>query len=149
MSHRIRKELKRLCQCLFYAAAVRVRPAASMNFISGRMAADISSGLPAESRAARPREERKGRRALEIVGMIIGSLPIYPEGSNTVNAIEAFVSKLREEAVDFCQREDAVEKPAVPCLGRKSKMSRSAGLEDLKVMLNLARGNLEEAIPAS
>ncbi|MBW7957769.1 MAG: hypothetical protein H3C68_07740 [Deltaproteobacteria bacterium] len=148
MSHRIRKELKRLCQCLFYAAAVRVRPAATMNFDSGKMAVGISSELPAESRAARP-QEKKGGRALEIVGIIIGSLPIYPEGSNTVSAIEAFVSKLREEAVDFCQRENAAERPAIPCLSRNAKASRSAGLEDLKVMLNLARGNLEEAIPAS
>lgn len=148
MSRRIRKEFKRLCQCLLYAAAVRVCPAASMDFGPDKTAADISSGV-AEKRMARSPQEKKGRSALEIVGLIIGSLPISPEGSNTVSAIEAFVSKLREEAVEFCSRENAVEKPAVPYSSRSAKVSRSPGLEDLKVMLNLARGNLEEAIPAS
>gem|GEM_PF-2995178 len=149
MSHRFGKELKRLCRCLFYAAAVRVRPASSMNFGPGKTAADMSSDVPAESRAARPSHDKVGRRAIEIMGMIVGSLPVYPEGSNTVKAIEAFVLKLREEAVEFCSRESEVEKPAVPCMSRSAKVSRSPGLEDLKVMLNLARGNLDEAVPAS
>jgi len=83
------------------------------------------------------------KSALDLIGRVLGSLPIHSEGFDTVSAIETFVCKLREEEADFSS--NAVDTP----LARRTKLLRSPGLENLKVTLNLARGDLEEALLAS
>jgi len=65
---------------------------------------------------------------------------------NSLSAIEVFVSKLREEVLEFAARDKAEKKPSVPRFGRRAKVSRSPGLENLKVTLNLARGDLESSL---
>lgn len=143
VSHRIKKELRRLCQCLLYITAARIRPASRKMLCIDNGAGEASCGTQ-----ERPSGYEMKKSALDLIGRVLGSLPIHSEGSNTVSAIETFVCKLREEDADFSSSE--ADRPMVPVyLSRRTKVSRSPGLENLKVTLNLARGDLEEALLAS
>ncbi len=142
VSHRIAIELRRLCQCLLYITAARIRPASWKKLCDEK-----------RPNAETPREELSAgsemtKSALDLISRVLGSLPIHSEGFDTVSAIETFVCKLREEEADFSS--SAAEMPLVRSyLARRTKLLRSPGLENLKVTLNLARGDLEEAVLAS
>ncbi|OGP15358.1 MAG: hypothetical protein A2054_10495 [Deltaproteobacteria bacterium GWA2_55_10] len=144
MSHRITKELKRLCQRLLYITAVRIRPASwKRRCDEKRIAGEILPGVQESFVGA-----EMTKSALDLIGRVLGSLPIYSEGFDTVSAIETFVCKLREEEALFSS--SVVDRPLVPhYLARRTKVSGSPGLANLKVTLNLARGDLEEALLAS
>ncbi|HEY4706108.1 MAG: hypothetical protein A2054_01655 [Deltaproteobacteria bacterium GWA2_55_10] len=144
VSHSISKELRRLCRCLLYITAVRIRPASWKRFCDDKRTA-VETLPGAEERST---GSDMTKSALDLIGRVLGSLPIHSEGFDTVSAIETFVCKLREEEADFSS--NAVDTPLVRSyLARRTKLLRSPGLENLKVTLNLARGDLEEALLAS
>lgn len=152
MSLGIRKELKRLCQCLIYMAALRICPAV-------RRKTRLEGGRPAglspahsEGRAARGAEERKPSGALEAIGRAISisqqSGNSSKERITTVSGIEVFIYEFRDEVLEFCSRAQSEEKAVKPRFGRTIKATRSPGLDSIKVTLNLARGNLDESVLA-
>lgn len=139
---RIRKGLRQLCKSLLCITALKLCPA------SGRLRQEARPAVPngaAPCLDARA-EEKALSNALTIVGKVLRTLPAKENHINSLSAIEVFVSKLREEVLEFAARDKAEKKPSVPRFGRKSKVSRSPGLENLKVTLNLARGDLESSL---
>lgn len=142
VSQRIIKGLRRLCQSLLYIAAMKMcrttfrpRPEARPVIPNGNA-----------SRFDKRSDERAITNALNLFGKVLLSLPAKETHVNSLSAIEVFVAKLREEVLEFSARNDAEKKPPLPRFGRKAKISRSPGLESLKVTLNLARGDLESSL---
>ncbi len=142
VGQRIRKGLRQLCQSLFYIAALKLYTAA------GRLRQEerpsVPAGAPSSGFDARA-EEKVFSNAISLVGKVLGSLPTKENHVSSLSAIEVFVSKLREEVLEFAAADKAEQKPPVPRFGRKAKVTRSPGLENLKVTLNLARGDLESS----
>lgn len=143
LSRRIRKGLRQLCKSLLCITALKLCPS------SGRLRQEARLAVPnwAASSGFDARAEEKARsNALTLVGKVLSSLPAKENHVNSLSAIEVFVSNLREEVLEFAAKDKAEKKPSVPRVGRKSKVSRSPGLENLKVTLNLARGDLESSL---
>jgi len=143
VSRRIRKGLRQLCKSLLCITALKLCPA------SGRLRQEARPAAPngvAASGFDAPAEQKALSNALTLVGKVLGSLPTKENHINSLSAIEVFVSKLREEVLEFAARDKAEKKPSVPRFGRRAKVSRSPGLENLKVTLNLARGDLESSL---
>lgn len=141
VSQRIRKGLGRLCQSLLYITALKLCP--------GRLRPEARPAVPNGAAASgfdRRAEEKAISNALTLVGKVLRSLPAKENHINSLSAIEVFVSKLHEEVLEFAARDKAEKKPFVPRFGRRDKVSRSPGLENLKVTLNLARGDLEASL---
>lgn len=139
---RIRKGLRQLCKSLLCITALKLCSA------SGRLRQEARPATPNGAAPCfdAPAEQKALSNALTLVGRVLGSLPTKENHVNSLSAIEVFVSKLREEVLEFAARDKAGKKPSVPRFGRRAKISRSPGLEDLKVTLNLARGDLESSL---
>jgi hypothetical protein len=143
VSQRIRKGLRQLCQGLFCIAALKLCTAAGRLRPEAKAASNgaAASGIDIRS------EEKALSSALTLVGKVLGSLPTNKENHvNSLSAIEVFVSKLREEVLEFAALDKAEKKPSVPRFGKRTRATRSPGLENLKVTLNLARGDLEASL---
>lgn len=117
------------------------------NAVARRQVASTSGAGAAgfvASRLARRADDKTLSNAFTAFSKILSSLPAKDTHVNSLSAIDAFVSKLPEDVLEFCARDSkADKKPVVPRFGRRDKVSRSPGLENLKVTLNLARGDLE------
>lgn len=141
MSQRIRRKLRQLCQSLLYIA--------SMNLCRANAIVRQEDGLRAANDAGVNRwawraDDNTISNAFSTLGKVLSSLPAKDTHFNTLSAIDVFALKLREEVLEFCARDAKAEKkPSVPRFGRRDKVTRSPGLESLKVTLNLARGDLE------
>lgn len=142
VSRRIRKGLRQLCKSLLCITALKLCPVSGRLRQEARPVAPNGSAPSLDARA----EEKALANALTLVGKVLGSLPTKENHVNSLSAIEVFVSKLREEVLEFAARDKAEQKPSVPRFGRRAKVSRSPGLENLKVTLNLARGDLESSL---
>ncbi|HBG45656.1 MAG TPA: hypothetical protein DDW94_01540 [Deltaproteobacteria bacterium] len=146
MRYRIIKKLPRFCQCLIYTAAMRTLTAVwKRRGFENRASLNMSSGSP-ERRLAVDAAEKRTASAMDRLGKVLGSLP--SKGSDTISAIEEFASN-RKETIEFRSKDRAPELPSAPHSHRRTKLSGSKGLENLKVTLNLARGDLEASILAS
>lgn len=142
VSQRIFMGLRQLCQSLLYIAALKLCPTTS------RARSDARTAVPngaAATRLDRRSDERTLTHALNLFSKVLLSLPAQETHVNSLSAIEVFVAKLNEEVLEFSARDDAAQKPAARRFGRKAEISRSPGLESLKVTLNLARGDLESS----
>lgn len=142
VSQRIRKGLRQLCQSMLYITALKLSSAAGRLRPEARHAASNGAAASFNRRA----EEKAISNALTLVGKVLKSLPAKENHINSLSAIEVFVSKLHEEVLEFAARDKAGKKPFVPRFGRRDKVTRSPGLENLKVTLNLARGDLEASL---
>jgi hypothetical protein len=141
VSQRIRKGLRQLCQSLFCIAALKLCTAAGRLRPEAKAASNgAASGIDMRS------EEKALSSALTLVGKVLSSLPTKEKHVNSLSAIEVFVSKLREEVLEFAALDKAEKKPSVPRFGKRTRVTRSPGLENLKVTLNLARGDLEASL---
>ena len=139
VSQRIRRSLRQFCQSLLYIAAMKLCRANAIV----RHEAGPSDGTGV-SRLAWRYDDKTLSNAFTTFSKILSSLPAKDTHVNSLSAIDVFVSKLREEVQEFCARDSKAEKkPFVPRFGRRDKVSRSPGLENLTVTLNLARGDLE------
>lgn len=142
VSQRIFMGLRQLCHSLLYITALKLCP---MTF---KARSDARTAVPdgaAAARFDRRSDERALTHALNLFSKVLLSLPAKETHVNSLSAIEVFVAKLNEEVLEFSARNDAADKPAAPRFGRKAEISRSPGLESLKVTLNLARGDLESS----
>lgn len=143
VSQRIKKGLRQLCQSLLYVTAMKLCP------VAGRLRQEAVPAAPHEAAPCgfdRRAEDNALSNALALVGKVLGSLPAKENHVNSLSAIEVFVSKLREEVLEFVAKDKAEKKPVVPRFGKRDKVTRSPGLENLKVTLNLARGDLESSL---
>jgi hypothetical protein len=142
VSRRIRKGLRQLCQSSL-VSSLKLCP------VAGRLRQEARPAVPngsAPSGFDRRAEDNALSNALALVGKVLGSLPAKENHVNSLSAIEVFVSKLREEVLEFVVKDKAEKKPVVPRFGKRDKVTRSPGLENLKVTLNLARGDLESSL---
>ena len=127
---------------MLYIAAVKLCRA---NAILRQEAGPSGSNGAGVNRFAWRADDKTLSNAFTAFSKILSSLPAKDTHVNSLSAIDVFVSKLREEEVlEFCARDNKAEKkPFVPRFGKRDKVTRSPGLENLKVTLNLARGDLE------
>jgi len=141
VSQRIRRSLRQFCQSLLHIAAMKLCRA---NAIVRQEAGPSGADGVGVSRLAWRYDDKTLSNAFTTFSKILSSLPAKDTHVNSLSAIDVFVSKLREEVLEFCARDNKAEKkPFVPRFGKRDKVSRSPGLENLKVTLNLARGDLE------
>ncbi|CAG1065870.1 hypothetical protein BAC1_01462 [uncultured bacterium] len=141
VSRRIRKGLRQLCQSLFCIAALKLCTAAGRLRPEAKAASNGAAASGIDMRS----EEKALSSALALVGKVLSSLPTKEKHVNSLSAIEVFVSKLREEVLEFAAPDKAEKKP-FPRFGKRTRVTRSPGLENLKVTLNLARGDLEASL---
>lgn len=126
---------------MLYIAAMKL---CRVNAILRQEAGEACSNGERVSRFSWRADDRALSNAFNTVSKILSSLPAKDTHVNSLSAIDVFVSKLREEVQEFCAKDNKAEKkPVVPRFGRRDKVTRSPGLENLKVTLNLARGDLE------
>lgn len=141
MSQRIRRRLRQFCQSLLYIAAMKLCRANAIVRQEAGLCASDDAGV---NRWAWRADDKTLSNAFTTLSKVLSSLPAKDTHVNSLSVIDVFALKLREEVLEFCARDAKAEKkPCVPRFGRRDKVTRSPGLESLKVTLNLARGDLE------